>query len=373
MGFARKALLVLITPLLLLFLFALAIDTGVIKTAGSSAPIKKILADSDIYSSLVSSTLDQAKTSGGDQGGGVSLTDPAVKQAAENTFTPQYLQQNTEKVLDSVFVWLDGQTPTPDFRIDLSSLKGAFAAEVSQAAQARAATLPACTSDLVGNSDSFDAFSATCLPRGLTPTTVATQVQNDINSGQGFIKNPIITADNLKASGSNQSVFADQLKDAPMAYQKVKKTPFILGLLSLLTIAAIILLSSSRARGLRRVGIILLAIGGFLLIFAWALNYGVNQKALPKLNMDNKVLQEKVRTLVGNLTSSINKTYYAFGGVYAGLGVLAITLPMFIHRGRNKQVQPEHPAETSGPVRPEAPSEHKPEPVKKPPKNIKVQ
>src|SRR5438105_11091285 len=101
MNIMRKMLVVFLAGLLPVFLFALAIDTGIIKTAGSSAPIKKILADSGIYNSLISSALDQSKTTGGDQGGGISLTDPLVKQAAENTFTPQYLQQNTEKALDS--------------------------------------------------------------------------------------------------------------------------------------------------------------------------------------------------------------------------------------------------------------------------------
>lgn len=341
MNILRKTLLVLLVSLLPLFLFALAIDAGIIKTAGSSAPIKKILADSGIYSSIVSGTLDQAKTSGGNQGDGVSLTDPAVKQIAENTFTPQFLQQNTEEVLDSVFVWLNGKTPLPDFQIDLSSLKSTFATEAGKAAQQRAAGLPACAT---APAASFDAFSATCLPHGLTPAQVAAQVQNDIYSGQGLLKDPVITADDIRVSNSDQSIFADQLKNAPEAYQRVKATPVILGILSLLIAGTIIFLSSSRGKGLRRVGIVLLVIGVFLLIFAWGLNYGVNQKALPELDMDNKVLQEKVRTLVSDVTSSIDKTYWIVGGIYAGLGVLAIAGSMFISRrgGQEKEAKTVH-------------------------------
>jgi hypothetical protein len=370
MNILRKMLLVFLAGLLPLFLFTLAIDAGVIKTAGSSAPIKKILADSGIYDSIISGALDQAKTSGGDQGGGVSLTDPAVKQAAENTFTPQFLQQNSEKILDSVFVWLDGKTTVPDFQIDLLSLKSTFAVEAAKAAQSRAATLPACPAGVSGGGDSFDAFSATCLPKGLTPATVAAQVQNDITSGQGFIKDPVITADTVKSSGSSQSVFTDQLKNVPKAYQKVKKTPIILGILSLLAAVGIVFLSSSRAKGLRRVGITLVSIGVLLLFFAWALNYGVNQKALPKLNLDNKVLQEKVRTLVSDVTQSIDKTYWMVGGVYAGLGALAIAGSMFIHkrRGGQTQVESAHHEAPSEDVPEEAPAA---EPYKK--KNIKIQ
>lgn len=371
MNILRKMVVLFLAGLLSLFLFAFAIDSGIIKTAGSSAPIKKILAGSGIYSSAVSGALDQAKTSGGDQGGGVPLVDPAVKQAAENTFTPQFLQQNSEKVLDSIFVWLNGKTPTPDFRIDLSSLKSTFATEASKAAQGRAATLPACPPGLSGNSNSFDPFSATCLPKGLTPAAVATQVQSDIASGQGFIKDPILTADSVKKSGSSQSVFADQLKDAPKIYQKIKKTPMILAILALVATLGIIFLSSSRAKGLRRAGIIFLMVGFASLVFAWALNWGVNQKALPKLNMDNKVLQEKVRTLVSDVTQSIDKTYWIIGGIYAGLGALAIAGSVFVNkRGNGGHSKTE-------PIHHEVPSEEKPIPAPRPApqkkKPIKIQ
>ena len=236
--------------------------------------------------------------------------------------------------MDSVFVWLNGKTPSPDFSIDLSSLKTTFAAEAAKAAGAKVAALPLCPAGLPGGADSFDAFNATCLPRGLTPAIVAAQVQNDITSGQGFIKDPSFTADSLKASGSNQSVFADQLKNAPMTYQKVKKAPMVLAILALLTALGIVFLSPSLTRGLRRAGTVFLVVGFVLLAFAWALNYGVNQKLLPNLKLDNKVLQEKVRTLVSDITKSIDKTYWTFGASYAVLGALAIIGPMFIHKQR---------------------------------------
>ncbi len=364
MSILRKMLVVFLVGLLPLFLFTLAIDAGIIKTAGSAAPIKKILSDSGIYNSIISSALDQAKTSGGDQGGGVSLTDPAIKQAAENTFTPLFLQQNTEKFLDSVFVWLNGKTALPDFKIDVGSLKSTFAVEAGKAAQQRAAALPPCATTPTG---SFDAFSATCLPRGLAPSQVAAQVQNDINSGQGFIKDPIITASNVKTSGSNQSVFADQLKNAPKIYQNVKKTPALLAILSLLTILGVVFASASRAKGLRRAGVILMAVGIFLLIFAWGLNYGINQKALPKLKMDNKVLQEKIRTIASDVTQSIDKTYWIIGGVYAGLGVLAIGGSIFIGRRGSKEAHGETthhetPSENAPAAPPQPP--HKKKPIK---------
>lgn len=378
MNILRKMLLVILAGLLPLFLFSLAIDSGIIKTAGSSAPIKKVLNDSGIYNSLISGLLDQAKTSGGDQGGGTSLTDQGVKAAAEKTFTPQFLQSTTEKILDSVFAWLDGKTLIPDYKIDVSGLKGTFAMEVAKTAEARAATLPACPPGLSGGS-SFDAFSATCLPKGLTAAQAAIQVQNDINSGDGFIKDTLLSADSVKTSGSNQSVFVDQLKNAPKAYQNIKKTPIILAVLALITTLGIVFLSSSRVAGLRRAGIVFLIVGFLLLVFAWGLNYGINQKALPNLNMDNKVLQEKVRNLVSDVVASVDKTYWIFGASYAGLGVVAIGGSKFIHKRRglpDKKEGEQTPAEPAEPARHEQPRKTAPieTPAAKPAKkNIKIQ
>ncbi len=371
MNIVRKMLVVFLAGLLPIFLLVLAIDVGILRTAGSSAPVKKVLADSGIYDSVVPAALDQAKNSAGDSGGGISLSSPAIKTAAENTITPAYLQQNTEKVLDSVYAWLDGKTATPDFSIDVSSIKATFAAEAGKAAVAQATSLPKCTT--IQSISSFDPFNATCLPAGVTPAQAGAIVQNDIASGQGFLKDPVITADNVKYNGHTQSAFSDQFKDAPKAYQNVKKSPIVLAILSLLAIAGIVFLSASRRKGLRRVGIILVIIGVILLAFAWGLNYGVNQKALPRLNLDNKVLQDKVTTLTKDLTQNLDKTYYVLGGIYAALGILAIGVPMFVHRGKGGHLAFEHTAETPEPVHhhEELPA-HKPEPPKAPTK-IKVQ
>ncbi|MBI2589047.1 hypothetical protein HYW35_02500 [Candidatus Saccharibacteria bacterium] len=363
-------LVFLLVGLLPLFLFVLAMDTGIIRTAGSSQNIKKFLADSNIYSSAVSSVLEQTKTTAGEAGEGISLTDPMVKQVAEKTFTPQFLQSNTEKVLDSFFVWLDGQAPIPDFRIDLSGLKDTFANEAAKAATERAATLPACTNS--APAQDFDPFSATCLPKGMSPASITDLVKKSISSGGEFLKDPVITAETIKLSGSNQSVFADQLKDVPDYYQQVKKTPLYLAILSLLTALAIVFLSASRTRGLRRLGITLITVGVLLLTLAYVLNWSVNKKLVPQLNMESKVIQETITTLAADITANINQTYYTFSGLYAGLGVLAIAVPMFIHR-RSGHLVHEHAAkehEASAAKEAQEP-ELKPKPTRKPP--VKIQ
>lgn len=315
------------------------------QTIGTPAPIKKTLNDSGVYDSVLTGLLNQAKkntTSSGE----VSLTDPIVQKAANASFTPEVLRQNTEKILDSTYKWLNGESATPDFKIDLSGSKTSFAANVANSVQDRLATLPVCTTNVT--KDNFDALSTNCLPKGMTAAGAANEVKSNLLSGQGFLENPVITSNDLKASGSTTSVFNNQLKKAPQYFSWVKKLPYILMGLTLLTGALIVLLSATRSKGWRKIGITMLVVGILMLAFAWGANYLVTKKVLPKINLDNNaVLQEKIQTLAKDLTQQIDKTYWMFGIAYSVIGAGAIAFPMVSSRfGGQKTGKPKAKTET---------------------------
>src|SRR3990167_5388316 len=257
----KKLFLILGATFLSLFLFLTALTLSFQSVVGEPEPVKQILRDSGIYSSVISGQLDQVNKSVASNSE-VSLTTPTVKEAAEKTITPQYLQTNVEKIIDSVYEWLKGNTPKPDFQVDLRDAKSSFANFLGQAAEARAVTLPPCTS---ASAAEFDVFNATCLPKGLSPSQVNTNVKNNISDGE-FLDNPVINADSVKGESSNVSVFEDQLKQAPDAYRAFKSAPIVLGLLSLLAILAVVLGSSSKRKGIRRAGITLLFVGVVLVV-----------------------------------------------------------------------------------------------------------
>ena len=199
-----------------------------------------------------------------------------------------------------------------------------------------ASKLPACPLvATAGLPPGFDPFAATCLPRGVTPVQVADQVRNDVQSGKGFLEHPVITADSIKNS-EGKSPFSTNLKDVPGKFQKIKKTPLILSLLTLLLAAAIIFLSTTRRKGIKHVGFILVTIGIFMLIFAYTLNWALSDK-LPTahLKLDNAVLEKDIKTLATNLAQSIDKNYWIFGGLYLALGAGAIAGAMYVGRGKD--------------------------------------
>jgi hypothetical protein len=332
MQFVRRSFLTIFGAALPLLLLATAFNFGVLQVIGSPEPVKKILSGSGIYNSVVGTALEQAKTTSSGTSE-VSLNDPAIKKAAQESFSPDVVKNSSEKVVDGIYVWLDGKSPQPQFDIDLSNAKNDFADKVGEAAKTKAATLPVCTSAPT----TTDPFSATCVPPGVTPEQIGDQAKNDVLKGQGFLEHPKITASSFKSASGNHSLFEGKLKGAPKKYQLAKKTPYILAGLTILAMLAIVFLSTTRRKGLRRVGVILAIVGVFMLAFAWGLNRVVTQNITPKIVVENKVLQSNMRNLATDITHRVDRNYWIFGIVYAALGLILILTTLFVGRNRSKK------------------------------------
>lgn len=336
MNILRKAVVFFLTSLFSFLLLGLAFDVGIVRIVTNPTSVKKILADSKIYDSAISTTFDQAKKTDSGLNNGITLTDPAIKAAAEKNFTPAFLQSSTESVIDGIYGWLDGSTSIPKFRIDLTNIKASFAADAGLAAQQRVSNLPACPSAL--SASNLDAFSATCLPSGLNPATVASQTQAELNSATGFLPEPIITADSVKSANSDQNIFSSDLKDVPRVYQQVNKMLFVQGLLCLLFAIGIIFLSNTRRKGFRRVGFALISSGIFIVLLGWILNYAVTHA---NFGMNN-VLDTQVQKVAIAIIQNLKTTCFIIGEGYFVIGIAAVVGSIFYKR-HDKTSYPESP------------------------------
>ena len=350
MHFVRKVFLGLAGTALVFFLFVAAIDASLVRVLGSPGPIKHILSASGLYDSAVPSVLDETKTQTG-TAADIPLNEAAIITAAKETFSPQFVQTNVEKLIDGTFDWLNGQSAEPDFRLDLSSAKTTFADKVAQIAKDRAASLPVCTT--LPSGPQFDVFNATCVPRGITPEQAASEAKNTILNGKGFIDNPVITADSLKSEGSNKSIFDDQLKNAPAVYRDFKTSALVLGLLALLSLAAVVFLSQTRLKGLKHAGFILISSGVILILLGLAINTAIDNKVIPKISFTTKVLQNDVRQLTRDSVTRVDNGLLAFGGGYAVIGVLGVGGSYWA--GRRQAAQPPAAAGSAGDKMPRRP------------------
>jgi hypothetical protein len=319
--------LVVLAGILPFLLFTLAFDYWVINTASHPATIKKIVADSGVYTTFTQSALKQADA----QAGGrdvVSLVDPAVKNLAMQTLTPQFLQQTSENIIDGIYHWLDGKVAQPDFKIDLASKKADLARLVADHAKQQATQLPLCPRGTpVPDLSTFDVFSATCLPRIVTPDMISNQVEQALLNNKDFLSQPVLTAGTLKDKTGQPLFASDKVKQVPHYYQLAKHTPIILTILAILTLTGIIFLSPTRQQGLHRAGMVLLIIGVIMLVFAyWLGHYDVQNKLdfTSKNGVNNQEIVKNLRNVIKDLTDLVNKNYWFFGGLYAALGVGAV-------------------------------------------------
>lgn len=344
MHILRRLALVVLAGILPFLLFALAFDYWVFNTAGHPATVKKIVADSGVYTTFTQSALEQANAQAGGQDV-VSLVDPTVKNLAMQTLTPQFIQQTSENIIDGIYHWLDGKVAQPDFKIDLASKKTGLAGLVADRAKQQATQLPACPRGTpLPDLNTFDVFSATCLPRGVTPDMVSDQVRQALLNNKDFLSQPVLTADTLKDSQTGQPLFAsDKIKQVPHYYQLAKHTPIILTLLAILILTGIIFLSPTRQHGLNRAGMILLIIGLIMLAFAfWLGHYDIQNKLdfTSKDGIGNQAVIKNLRNVIKDLADLVGKNYWFFGGLYTALGVAGLAGSEIYKRRNISQIVP---------------------------------
>lgn len=327
MGTGRRLLILTLAPLFSLLLFLLAFNFGLAKTLGSADSVKKILADSGLYSSIVPSLLKQngqIDTAVGN----LAATDPLVAQAAAKALPTGDIQKTTEAAVDNIYGWLNGTTQQPTFNINLAGSQGEFANNLAAEVQQKLSSLPTCTTPFTAAD--FDAVSATCLPPGMSPEAAAGQLRTELGSSSDFLNQANISAGDIKGNEPGKSVFQDQLKNAPSLYQQMKSSPLILGLAALLIGAALVFLRPTVASGLRHLGATLLSVGIAMMIFAWVFNYVVNNKITPNIRIENKAMQQNLQKAITDLSQQIDKNYWIFGGVYSALGAVALAAPLYL-------------------------------------------
>jgi uncharacterized membrane protein (UPF0136 family) len=340
MDILKKVVLGVLSPLFIILLLATAFDIGFIRSATNKAQIKNTVSETGIYGSVVPAVLDKAGSISTYRAGEIPLKDPGVQAAAQKAFPPSFVKSSSESFIDSIYRWLDGKTREPDFYLDINPQKAVFASNVAEYVQQRLNSLPACAPNVLPSPATLEVFSLSCKPRLLDTDAVAATVRSEVANNFQVIDHPYLTANQIGSNSSGKSIFQDQLKDVPKQYQRAKKTPFVLTVLTILTGVGIVFLSSTWQKGLRHIGINLAVIGVLMLVFSYGLNRVVSTKVVPKITVDNVILQKNIRSLATDITQQIDKNYWFFGGLYTLLGAGSITAAEIY--GRRAQPAPEH-------------------------------
>ncbi len=285
--------------------------------------IKSTLHEKKVYEAVVPSVLSSVNY---DQRsvGQLPLKDPGVRSAVEKAFPPSDLEQKTNTVIDSTFVWLAGKTAKPEFRLDFTQNKEQLATELGNYAQARVQTLPRCT--LANLPDNYDPLSIQCVPPGFTAASIGDVVKQQVTNDTNFLENPIVTSDTLSLNPEDttkQNNAFQNLEGVRAFYQRKTLFMVLLPLLTAIFIAGGLFLASDKAKGLRRLGRSFLISAFSLFLFAFAIGFGT-QRFTADVASDATTRDILAPVLTG-LVHHMQTVYYIFAGI-----ALLVTIGSFI-------------------------------------------
>ena len=312
------------------------------------AKLEGWLADSGIYDRLPAAVLVQTQKSGTDSGAGsISLSDPAVVQAAQTAFPPDLLRHSANTFLDSSYDWLAGKTATPGFTIDLSAAKQNFAKLVGQAAAAHLAAVPACTpAQLAQLSIPVDSLSVGCRPATLTAQAEGARITESIDNSNDLLSDPVVTAGSLNQNLKNgQSLpYYQRSPRAPKAYQVGLKLPWILGSLAVLSGLGIVFIAPSRRRGARRIGVVLVEAGIILVVEKLVADALVKKFANTTLhNTLASQLKQPLSNFLHKAEPQLVRPYLWFGILFLVAGLFILVM---IFKTRGSSSKPKKPDTT---------------------------
>lgn len=333
LGFASSAL-----KSLLLFT---AIVTSISIVFGTSVAIKTALDDSKIYDSFVDNALAniQQQSKSNPNSSGQEAIPPEFKTAVQASFTPDMLKNTAEQIIDGTYRWLDGKTPTPDFRIDLTSAKNALGANLGNYAANRFNALPACTKQQSAElSSEIDALNIKCRPAGLNTNAIKQEVTNQFANNPDFLGEPIINVDSLPKDESGKNIF-EKLQQVPKLFGILKNSGWILGGLTALLVLLQIFLRHDKRAGVKSVGISFLTSGIFLVLSTLLVIYLFNKSSSSSGILANSgaenAFQASLITILKSLSKIFNQILIKFGVGYIVSGVIVL---IYLHFTDKKAV-----------------------------------
>lgn len=315
-------------------LVSLALVMSVVTVLGNPGSIKQTLGASGVYEKVIDGALNEANQPPHNDQGGPQGTVPREQlvRAAKDAFTPDVLKNAAEQITDGIYAWLQGKTPEPNFRVDLTAEKQKFIETLADSAADRARQLPACSLGQLQElqNSTPDPWSLPCIPPGYSIANVRDRAVAEFASSNEFLPDPIITAEDFPKDSGGQSVF-QTASDAPKIYGWILMAPWIIAILTLLAAGFLLLLHDDKRRALRTIGITLLGSGIFLFIISAVYNLAFKQGFQVDSSND---FQQPLLDAIHNLQNAISTKLLWFGAVYTILGLLSLLALHF-----NKRVE----------------------------------
>lgn len=246
-----------------------------------------------------------------------------MQAALNKVLPPQAIQGQADQALDGLYAWLNGNSSDLSFNINTTDLKAKLGDALSQAAQERMNSLPAC--DPGQTPADFDPLTAGCVPPGTDTAAAAAKVRDQLN--KQISTSGTLTGNDIKTN--NGKTLQQTLQGAPKAFQTTKWLVIGLGIATIIFGIGTILLQDKRV-GAKTVSIICIVIGALWIVsaalFSVLSQIGIQyaQKQLATQQGIGSDLPNAALSFARILLRDLRTDWLLFGGVLVVAG--AITL-----------------------------------------------
>lgn len=325
--------------------------------------VKSWLVDGGIYKNNLIPSLIQAGTTTTTQKpdsaaitGQFQIPPDAFKLALERTFTPNYVQSQTEGVIDKYYDWMEGKVTQFSFSVIVTDKRDTFITELARASEPYVAKFPPCGPRL--------ATDTMCRPANIDPGVYSQQIMTDNINKSDFFTRPLITNVDTESGKVNALGLPPQI---PQFISLI--TPIMIGLVVLALLSAGILIWSSaileRPNTLKRLakriyfGQLFTFIIAILLIAAFQLGFFKFQSLLGE---QPAIISKTISDVTKVIAISVTSALALLSGIICAIG-LVIWIGILIWRRTTSHPEPE-PVPESAPAPALAP-----EPQPTPPEN----
>ncbi len=264
--------------------------------------IKNLTKESGIYQGFVPAVIND--TINRQPNSTVPLKDKLIQNDINNGFTPESLQRNTETVIDSTYLWLDGESQELKFEADFTKERQQTADNIAKTAFNRVKDLPVC----FAVPPTFDPFTVGCQPPYTNLLNEQSILSTLIAGDEGILPKAVYTEKDLPKNSDGQYIY-EKYSYAPSVFNWLKLSPYILGLILIILSFLIVILDRNKREGFRRLGAIYLGSGITLIITPIILSF-----IMPKLTDSvsfSTTSQDSVSSLTTNLANTITNDFYA--------------------------------------------------------------
>lgn len=220
--------------------------------------VKQWGAESGAYEKLVETLeINQVDATG-------MVSGDMLRQAIGRTFTPTYIQEQTEVIVDAAYDWVDGSATEITYTIPIHERRDEFIANLAAVIEEKVQGLPQCGGSLSLNDD--------CIPRAYTVETYAMSVAEQTAKDSELFEEPLTSID---------AEPIDAVKALPILASFTAMAVWLLPIVIVLAGAGYVLLSKEWRRGIINLGkrfvfssTTLVVIGALAWIFGGSVDLG---------------------------------------------------------------------------------------------------